>query len=196
MLIHDMSMKGIMAKLTKIASLAIYYILISRLPNSNYVKISSINRIRVWYLSKILGVMAFDTKSTFQNHVYISNGENLTIGRECQINENVFIQGATIGNYVMIAPNVSILNSRHKTVDTRVPMIRQGDVKYVNPIIEDDVWIGRNAIIMPGIRIAQGTIIGAGAVVTKDTLPCSVYGGVPARFICKRGDPWETDSFT
>ena len=50
-------------------------------------------------------------------------------------------------------------------------------------VIGDDVWIGRRAIIMPGVQIATGTVIGAGAVVTKDTEAFSIVGGVPAKAI-------------
>lgn len=55
-----------------------------------------------------------------------------------------------------------------------------------NPIIDDDVWIGRNAIILPVVHIGKGTIIGAGAVVTKDIPPYSVAVGVPAKVIRNR----------
>ena len=53
-------------------------------------------------------------------------------------------------------------------------------------IIEDDVWIGRNAIVMPGIKIGKGSIIGAGSVVTRNVESFSVVGGVPAKLIKKR----------
>ena len=53
-------------------------------------------------------------------------------------------------------------------------------------IVEDDVWIGRSAIIMPGVKIGKGSIVGAGSVVTKDIEPFSVVGGVPSKLIKKR----------
>jgi len=164
--------------------LIIYYLIIARLPNS--VSYPWFSRFRVWYVSRILKIMEYDKRTIFENNIYISNGKNVTIGRECEINDHVFIQGARIGNYVMIAPNVAILNSIHNHEDTSIPMIRQGARKNINPIIEDDVWIGRNAVIMPGVRIRHGTIVGAGAVLTGDTEEYSVYGGVPARLIRKR----------
>jgi galactoside O-acetyltransferase len=164
--------------------LIIYYLIIARLPNSaNH---PCFNRFRVWYISRILKIMEYDKRSIFENNIYISNGKNVTIGNECEINDHVFIQGARIGSYVMIAPHAAILNSIHNHKDISTPMIRQGARKNLNPIIEDDVWIGRNAVIMPGVRIAKGTIIGAGAVLTGDTEEYSVYGGVPARLIGKR----------
>ena len=54
-----------------------------------------------------------------------------------------------------------------------------GDDKGV--IIEDDVWIGANAVLLEGVTVAQGSVIGAGAVVTKSTQPYSISAGIPAR---------------
>jgi len=65
-------------------------------------------------------------------------------------------------------------------------MIMQGEIRGLNPVIEDDVWIGRNAVIMPNVKIGKGSIIGAGAVVTKNVKAYSVVGGVPAKLIRKR----------
>jgi len=86
----------------------------------------------------------------------------------------------------MIAPHVAILNSAHNHDRIDIPMICQGERKRINPIIEDDVWIGRNAVIMPGIRIHKGSIVGAGAVVVKDVPPYCIVGGVPARILRMR----------
>ncbi len=86
----------------------------------------------------------------------------------------------------MIAPNVSILNSTHKYEQVDIPMIEQGEETNLNPVIEDDVWIGRNVVIMPNIKIGKGSIIGSGAVVTKNVEPYSIVGGVPAKLIKKR----------
>ncbi|WP_374754826.1 DapH/DapD/GlmU-related protein [Dyadobacter psychrophilus] len=64
-----------------------------------------------------------------------------------------------------------------------MPIILQGSTKP-NPVrLEDDVWIGRNVILMPGIVIGKGAIIGAGAVVTKDVPQYAIMGGVPAKLI-------------
>jgi galactoside O-acetyltransferase len=53
-------------------------------------------------------------------------------------------------------------------------------------VIEDDVWLGANAVVLPGIRIGKGAIVGAGAVVTHDVEAMSIVAGVPARPIGKR----------
>lgn len=164
--------------------LIIYYMVISKLPNSRYSSI--FRKIRNWYICNVLKIMKKHNKNYFEENIYIGNGKQIAIGEYCHINENVFIQGATIGNHVMIAPNVSILNSTHNYDNIDLPMIMQGEQKDLNPTIEDDVWIGRNVVIMPNIKVGRGSVIGSGAVVTKDVEPYSIVGGVPAKLIRKR----------
>ncbi|HOO26508.1 MAG TPA: DapH/DapD/GlmU-related protein [Clostridiales bacterium] len=73
----------------------------------------------------------------------------------------------------------------HSYTDPDTPIVDQPtDQRKIT--IEDNVWIGANAVITPGITIGTGSIIGAGAVVTKDVEPYSVMGGVPAKLIRKR----------
>lgn len=137
-------------------------------------------------MSDVLKISEKGNLNFFEYNVYIGDASNLKIGSNCQINENVFIQGARIGSYVMIAPNVSVLTKGHEFEDVNIPMVQQGDTKESIPIIEDDVWIGRGAIIMPGVILGKGSIIGAGAVVTKDVEPYSIVGGIPAKLLRKR----------
>lgn len=162
----------------------LYYVLVSRLPGSRFS--AGLSHLRRWYVSRVLGIMAWDPESEFQGSVYIGDGSKVRIGRCCKINENVFLQGAVIGNFVMIGPNTAILTKSHLHESTDIPMVKQGETEDRIPVIEDDVWIGRNAIILPGMRIGTGSIVGAGAVVTSDVPPFSVVGGVPARVIRTR----------
>lgn len=164
--------------------LIIYYLIIAKLPNSRFGSFFRI--IRNWYMCNILKIMKDHQENFFEENIYIGSGNNLNIGEFCHINENVFIQGAKIGSHVMIAPNVTILNSTHNFHKLDLPIIMQGEIKDLNPIIENDVWIGRNVVIMPNIKIGTGSIIGAGAIVTKDVEPYSIMGGVPAKLIKKR----------
>ena len=164
--------------------LIVYYVFIQHLPNSRFITLS--NTIRVLYLSKLLKVMPFDRNSAFQCNIYIADTKNLKIGKHCQINERVFLQAATIGDYVMIAPDVKILSTTHIHSRVDVPMVLQGETESEIVNIADDVWIGRNAIIMPGVSIGKGAIVGAGAVVTKNIKPYTIVGGVPAKLIKKR----------
>ena len=92
----------------------------------------------------------------------------------------------SIGNYVMMAPDVLIITVNHEFSDTETPMMFQGMADYEPVTIEDDVWIGERVIILPGVHIGKGSIIGAGAVVAKDIPPYSIAVGNPARVIRSR----------
>lgn len=164
--------------------LALYYGIFYNLPHSRFLSFTS--TWRVWYVSKILKLMPFDKRSKIEYNVYLSDGKGISIGHNCRINENVFIQQATIGNNVLIAPNVAILSASHNHENIQIPIVDQGDTEPNPPTIEDNVWLGRNVIVMPGVRIGEGAIVGAGAVVTKNVPPFTVVGGVPAKFIKKR----------
>ncbi|WP_420717560.1 acyltransferase [Emcibacter sp.] len=165
--------------------LVVYYVIINNLPHSRYLKWS--NSIRLWYLKKILKIIPEITPlARFENSVYISDGKNVSIGKNCQINENVFIQGARIGNDVLIAPNVAILCSKHHYKSPDIPIIQQGEEWDLFPVIGNDVWIGRNAIILPGVRIGDGAVVAAGAVVSRNVAPFAVVAGVPAEKINER----------
>ena len=110
-------------------------------------------------------------------------GEKSGVGYACMLDRNV-----TIGNYVMMGPEVLIYTRNHRHDDTEKPMATQGfgDLKPV--VIEDDVWIGARAIILPGVTIGKGSIVGAGAVVAKSIPPYSVAVGNPARVVKTRTD--------
>jgi len=97
-----------------------------------------------------------------------------------------------IGNYVSIAPGVQFLlgvNHQTETLSTfpmysRLTKPSNMDAVVKGPlVIEDEVWIGTNAIILAGLTIGKGAIVAAGAVVTKDVPPYAIVGGNPARVI-------------
>ncbi len=112
----------------------------------------------------------------------LSIGDNSGVGIKCEVYGEV-----TIGKNVMMGPEVVIYTSSHKHDKTDVPMIEQGIEEQKPVFIGDDVWIGRRAMIMPGVKIGNGVIIGAGAVVTKDVPDYCIVGGVPAKILKKRG---------
>ncbi len=108
-------------------------------------------------------------------------GDNSGVGINAQISD-----GVIIGNNVLMAPEVVILTRNHLFDRTDIPMKRQGGAKREEVKIEDDVWIGQRVIILPGVTIRKGTIVGAGAVVTKTHPEFSVIGGNPARVLKMR----------
>lgn len=119
-------------------------------------------------------------------------GQNIHVGNNVVINMNcTFVDNnrINIGNRVLIASDVKMYTATHSTN----PAVRNHSHNpnpgywcqtYARPItIEDEVWIGGGAILLPGVTIGKGSVIGAGAVVTKDVPPYSVAVGNPARVI-------------
>ncbi len=107
------------------------------------------------------------------------------IGHHVYIGQYSYIGGNTLlGNYCMLSDNVNIVGHDHNFNRAGVPIISAGrpDIQPVT-IVEDDVWIGHGATIMRGLRVGEGSIIGANSVVTKDVPPYSIFVGVPARFV-------------
>ncbi len=91
-----------------------------------------------------------------------------------------------IGDHVSIAPNcvlVTVSSANNGTSIQDIPYIRDVLTKRAPIIIEDNVWIGANVTILPGITVGHHSVIGAGSVVTKDIDSYSVYAGVPAKKI-------------
>ena len=90
----------------------------------------------------------------------------------------------TIGNYLMMGEDVVIIGGGHCFERTDIPMGEQPSKEKTSLFIDDDVWIGSRAIILPGCsRIGRGAIIGAGAVVTKDVPDYAIVGGNPAKIL-------------
>ena len=112
-------------------------------------------------------------------------GGRVEIGDDCSVNAYSILYGGgglKIGKDVRIASHTVIVPSNHEFSDSEKPIKDQG-LTLKGIVIEDDVWIGAGARILDGVRISSGTVIGAGAVVTKTTEPNSVVAGVPARLI-------------
>ena len=116
---------------------------------------------------------------------------DIVIGNHCQINQNTSIKTARIGNDVMIAPGVVLLDRKHNFSRTDLPMAQQGSTAREITNICDDVWLGQNVVVMPGVKIGRGSVIGAGSIVTKDLPDFSVAVGTPARIIRFREKSYE-----
>jgi acetyltransferase-like isoleucine patch superfamily enzyme len=119
-----------------------------------------------------------------------AQGGSILIKKHVHISRGTYINGignVVIGNDCMIGPNVVIISGTHNYSDIKTPIRKQGSVKE-KIIIEDNVWLAANVNVMPGIRIGEGSVVGAGAVVTKDIPQYSIAVGVPARIIKNRKD--------
>jgi maltose O-acetyltransferase len=122
--------------------------------------------------------------------VNIEHGVDFGIGNEIEIGDrsgigtNSWLMGPIkLGEDVMMGPEVMIIAVNHNYSDMSRPMRMQGSRADSPVILGDDVWIGSRAIILPGRRIGNGAIVGAGSVVTRDVPPYSVVAGNPAKII-------------
>ena len=110
-------------------------------------------------------------------------GSNIEVGDNFFANYNLIVLDVgkvTIGNNVMIAPNVSIYTAGHPIH----PDSRNSGYEYgIDISIGDNVWIGGNVCILPGVHIGNNVVIGAGSVVTKDIPDDSIAAGNPCRLV-------------
>lgn len=111
-------------------------------------------------------------------------GTETEIGSRSGIGVNSKLYGKVIiGDDVMMGPECYIYTYNHRTERTDTPMNQQG-IAEINPVkIGNDVWIGSRVTILPGVKIGNGAIIGASAVVTKDVPDYAVVGGNPAKIL-------------
>ena len=130
--------------------------------------------------SRLTGRPTDDTFTLFPPF-YTDCGKNLFIGKNVFINSGCKVQdqgGIEIGDGTLIGHNVVLATLNHALAPER-----RGDL-IPRPIrIGKNVWIGSNAVILPGVTIGDGAVIAAGAAVTKDVPENSVVGGVPARVL-------------
>ena len=113
-------------------------------------------------------------------------GNNVYIGKYCTIECDGYI-----GNYVLIGNNVGLIGRYDHDFKCVGKPIRQspwigdddyvGEGKHIKLIIEDDVWIGFGSIVLSGVKVGRGSIVAAGAVVTKDVQPYTIVAGNPVR---------------
>jgi len=127
--------------------------------------------------------MTIGAGSSLHMRIRVYDPTQIFIGEDSIIGERVVLDGRAplhIGNHVDIATGAMLFNSEH---DVSAPDFHAIEVPT---IIEDYVFIGPNAIILPGVKIGKGAVVAAGAVVTKDVAELSIVGGVPAKEIKKR----------
>jgi acetyltransferase-like isoleucine patch superfamily enzyme len=116
---------------------------------------------------------------TFDTALGLQMGENSVINAKCRLDTR---GGIFIGNNVSISNETTILSADHD-MDNNM----DGRVKSVH--LDDYIWIGTRAMILPGVSIQRGAVIAAGAVVSKNVEENTVVGGIPAKFIKTRVNP-------
>ncbi len=123
-----------------------------------------------------------------EHGAWFASGKNVEIGNNSGIGVNCHILNNTkIGNDVMMGPNCYMLESLHKYDRTDITMIEQGfSTERCRVIIGDDVWIGRDVMIIGSKEIKTGSIVGARCVLTKSFPEYSVIGGNPSKLLRSR----------
>lgn len=106
-------------------------------------------------------------------------GSNTIIGHNCILDGRMNLE---IGSNVNLSTGVWIWTLQHD------PQSESFETKGGKVIIEDYAWLSCRSIILPGVRIGKGTVVAAGSVVTKDTEPYSIMGGIPAKKIGERNN--------
>lgn len=118
----------------------------------------------------------------------VAMGNTVSIGDNTYINSNLTLVDdykIRIGTGVLIAPNVTISTTNHPM---HYKARTHGEMYCKEVIIEDNVWIGSNAVICTGVTIGMGSVIGAGSIVTRDVPPMHFAAGVPCKVIRKITD--------
>lgn len=146
---------------------------------------SSIVFIGLRYLVFSSRVQAFSKNTYLGKYLTLKNISNLKVGENVSIHDYCYLDavgGIEIGNNVSIAHNCSLVSFNHTWSDIDLP------IKY-NPVIkqtiriEDDVWVGCGARIMPGVTIHSRSVVAAGSVVISDVPPNSLVAGVPSKVV-------------
>ncbi|WP_051371797.1 acyltransferase [Leisingera aquimarina] len=121
-------------------------------------------------------------------HFETGYGGHIILGDDCYVDVFAILNGdggLEIGNNALIAGHCHIVSGNHCFADLSQPMNSQG-IAGQSIVLEDDVWLGAGVKALDGMRIGRGSIVSAGAVVTRDVAPCSIMGGVPAKLIRQR----------
>ncbi len=123
-------------------------------------------------------------KSVIESYCCINNAVgDVTIGDYTRIGIHCTVIGPVcIGSHVNLAQGITVTALNHNFEDTSKRIDEQG-INTKPIVIGDDVWIGSNAVILPGVTIGRHVVVAAGAVVTKDVPDNCVVGGVPAKVI-------------
>ena len=122
--------------------------------------------------------------SVIESFACINNAVgDVMIGDHTRIGlHNTIIGPVIIGSHVNLAQGITVTALNHNFEDSKKRIDEQG-VSTNAVVIEDDIWIGANAVVLPGVTIGHHSVVAAGAVVTKDVPPHSLVAGVPAKVI-------------
>lgn len=138
-----------------------------------------------FYLQKV--VFENGGGTLIKRNAYFGDGHGISIGENSQIGLNAVLSTVvTLGDNVVMGPDVIIYSNSHEYADVNIPINQQG-MKKSNPVtIGNNVWIGARVVILPGVTIGDNCIIGANTVVTKSVPANSVVTGHAGRVVKTR----------
>ncbi|KAF8997895.1 trimeric LpxA-like protein [Cyathus striatus] len=168
--------------------------------NSTAPSLSQLDRANL--LNRILGlppVTADAPEEVLNNRPWIEPPFHCDYGMHITLGDNVFINfnctildpaRVTIGSRTLMGPNVSFFTAGHP-LDAQVRNGTSGPEFGKEIVVGEDCWLGGNVVILPGVKIGNGVVVGAGAVVTKDVEDHVVVAGNPARVVKRLNAPME-----
>lgn len=119
-----------------------------------------------------------------KSRAYVGNGSHVRLGDRSQLGIRLRADSElVVGEDVVMGPDVVVMSWTHRFDRTDIPINQQGAGPVLPVRIGDDVWVGTRVIILPGVHVGNHSVIGAGAVVTKDVPEWAVVAGVPAKVI-------------
>lgn len=159
------------------------YLIVKHLPSSVQSKKSQIIRgfVARQFIESCGKNVNFEQNASFTPFLHI--GDNSGVGKNSVISGEAYI-----GNNVMMGPDCIMYSYSHEHSKINVPMNEQGFEKEVPIQIGNDVWIGARVIILPGVKVGNHCIIGAGSIVTKNVPDYAIVGGNPAKIIRMRNE--------
>jgi len=170
----------------------LYYSLATRLPNPGMPGGGVGHLLRLFLARRMLKRCGSGVR--IASGARFGSGAQLEIGNNSRLSRGSWMFGEiVIGNNVLMAPEVTILASNHTFDSYDQPILTQGQQASEAVVIGDDVWIGTRAIILPGVKVGNHAIIGAGAVVTRSVGDWAIVAGNPAQLIRDRRVPKEQD---
>jgi len=158
-----------------------------------------VRKLRYWQYNKrhhtYIKSLDASLRANYEKEVMISRNvivsADVSIGKYSYVNPRTTLENCTIGNYCSISAGVNVCPGEHDLQAlSSNPLFERKDREKREPvIIGHDVLISLNVVVLSGVHIGNGSVIGAGAVVTKDVFPYEIVAGVPAKHIGWRFDP-------
>ena len=177
-----------MQKLIRLVCLVLYYGLMKNLPEHSLPRGKLWMLLRRWTAGPLLRHCGKEVH--INRGAHFGSGRTFSMGDYSSLGINTRIIGdVTFGNYVGLAHGITVTSSNREFSGFDKPLMFQGKRPDLPVVIDDDVLIFANAIILPGVHIQSGSIIGAGAVVSKNVPPNAIVAGNPALIVKWRKKP-------